>query len=171
MESALVTTIANRIKNNNNNNNNLQIFTSSLNVKNSVMIVYDVTTSTSGKVNRHLGNFVGGTKKDSTIADETLDLNGYTVFLSYNHTTKKLFHAHFVPTTNRAKELTYNRYRFQYDIQIFPNFSRNQEYLTNNGRTATDQLKWEQRSGTASTNRKNTLLKDSNGNYSVVPKK
>lgn len=172
MEGALTQTIANRIKNNNNNSSNdLEIFTSSLNVKGSVMVVYNVTSSATGKVNRHLGNFQGGTKVDATIADETLDLNGYTVFMVYNHNTGKVFHAHFVPTALRAKELSYNRYKYQYDIQFYPKFSRSAEFLENNGRSATEQMRWEQRYSNSLNNRNGSLLTDSRGYKSVVPRK
>ncbi|MBH5319897.1 hypothetical protein I6N90_19030 [Paenibacillus sp. GSMTC-2017] len=171
MEAALTQTISNRIKNNNNSSNNLAIFTSSLNVKGSVMVVYDITSSTSGKVNRHLANNLGGSKVDPTIVDETLDLNGYTVFLAYNHNTSKVFHAHFVPTIFRAKELAFNRYKYKYDIQIHPNFSRNSEYLELNNRTDLEQLRWEQRYQLALNNRNGFLLGDNKGNKSVVPRR
>lgn len=173
MEAALTIAIAEQIKNNSNNsNNNLEVYVSSLNttqLKSNVMVVYDIKTNVSGKVNRHLGNVLGGTKADSTYPDVTMNLNGYTVFMIYNHSSKKLFHAHFVPTMDRSKELLYQRYRGQFDLKVFPSVSSNSTFLENKNRPEFDQIQWEKNYMNALNGR--NLLKDSKNRKSVVPTK
>lgn len=175
IEAALLVTIASQIKNNSNNtnsSNNLEVYVSSINtskLKSNVMVVYDIKSNLSGKVNRHLGNTLNGTKVDSSFGDETLNLNGYTVFMIYNHDSKKLFHAHFVPTANRSKELTYQRYRGQFDLKVYPSISSNSTYIEKNNRSEINQQLWEQNYMNARSGR--GLLKDSKNNTSVVPYK
>jgi hypothetical protein len=170
MEQALTIAIANRIKNSDNSTNNLEVYASTADVtelKTNVMVVYDVKASLSGKVNRHLANVLEGTKVDSNYPDTTIDLNGYTVFLIYNHSSKRIFHAHFVPTADREVELKYMRYKGQFDLKFYPSVSRNTEYLKNFNRSELDQQRWEQRYSAGQSGR--NLIRTAAGRKSVVP--
>lgn len=173
MEAALTIAIAEQIKNNSNNsNNNLEVYVSSLNttqLKSNVMVVYDIKTNLSGKVNRHLGNTLGGSKVDSKYADETMNLNGYTVFMIYNHSSKKLFHAHFVPTVDRSKELLYQRYRGQFDLKVYPSISSNSTFIEKKNRPELEQIQWEKNYNNSLNGR--NLQRDSKNYKSVVPYK
>jgi|GEM_PF-1872826 len=148
METALTTTIANQIKNDKNNNGDLQIFTNSLNGSNlgkKILVVYDVKMDAIGLVNRHLGNFVNGPKVNPRIPDERMNLKGYTVFIIYDHIDRKVIHAHFTPTQYRGTELHYNRLLGGFNVRIYPTpVIINNSYLTQNNRSESDQLRWEQ---------------------------
>lgn len=113
---------------------------------------------------------MNGSKVDASIADETLDLNGYTVFLIYNHITGKVFHAHFVPTALRARELDYNRFLGQFDLRIYPSVIQDTSYLTFAGRSDVEQLRYEQWYGSSLNFRRGQLLSDSAVRKSVVPR-
>ncbi len=162
-----------KMRNSNSKDNNLEIYVSTEgNIASKVMVVYDVKDSFPTTVNRHLGNYVSGSRSaDPAYRNISLDLKGYTVFIVFNHNARQVFHAHWVPTGNRPMELQFQRYNQQYNVRIWPSVVKNDEYLLNRGRSDSDQLRWEQRYRQSQTARNNTLLRDSNGRKSVVPYK
>ncbi|MDX8359843.1 hypothetical protein [Cytobacillus sp. IB215316] len=165
MTLSAVQTIANRIKNDDNNDMDVRVYMST-HEKDTVMIVANITSSLTTTVNRHLANYVGGTKKDSSYRDETLNLNGYTVFLLYDHSSEKIFHAHFVRSSDRIRETTYMRYNNNLDLQIFPSVIYTRKYNYYAARNETERLESEKFHINARNNR--NLLEDSKGKPSVV---
>lgn len=132
MEKSLTKKITNNIKNRN-SKNNMEVF---LNKDDEVMVVFDITTSTKGLVNRHLSNYLykelyekGYRLADSSYKKQTLDLSGYTAFLVYKE--DRTFHNHFTPTRLRDRELKYQRYNGEYVWRIYPKISYSNKYDPN----------------------------------------
>ncbi len=86
-------------------------------------MVYDINSTLRTTVNRHLGNYVDGSKiANSSYRNESLNLSGYTVFLIFSHKDQRLFHAHFVPQADRTKELKHQRYLGNFDFKFLIKF-------------------------------------------------
>lgn len=159
MEEAMVVDVHNRIKNYG-DGSNLRVY-SSTKYAYSIMSVIDIKSDLGGVVNRHLGNFLDGSiMKDPNFQNEWMNLSGYSLFIITNKSTGQIFHAHFTPTWLRDREIEYNRYVGQFDVQIFPFNSRNSKYIDNGfPQYQTDK-------NNAMYNR--GLLKDTKGNTSVI---
>ncbi|EST53951.1 hypothetical protein T458_22140 [Brevibacillus panacihumi W25] len=165
-----VNEIANRIKGDRNNDGDLEIFISTTDPRDSVLVVFDINSRLTTKVSRHLGNYLTGEQTmDPSFGPERLNLNGYTVFLIFNHRGGNVFHAHFVPQTDRSKELRYMRYRGNFDLKIFDRVSHNPSYNKKLQKTDSDLQRWHQNFDRAINNR--NLSRDSNGKRSIVPYK
>lgn len=162
--------IAERIRRDRNNDGNLEVFVSTTDIRESVLLVFDINSSLRTTVNRHLGNYIDGSRmSDTTYRNERLNLNGYTVFLIYNYRDQQLFHAHFVPQADRREELKYMRYVGNFDLQIFDKVRHTPSYNEHLQRTETERSDYERKYRQAKRDR--NLLRDSDGNKSVVPYK
>lgn len=161
MEQAMVTDVHNRIKNYG-TGSNLRVYSSTVSPT-SIMAVIDINSDLGGTVNRHLGNFLSGYQmKDLNYPNEWLNLKGYSIFIITDKSTSNIFHAHFTPQVLRDREIEYNRYVGQFNVQIFPFNSSNSKYL------GTHPSYFPNREA-AKNNR--GLLPDTNGKFSVVPYK
>ena len=127
-----------------------------------LMGVYDVKADIKGRTSRHLGDYQSNPKYPEYV-ENNFNMKGYTLFISYNWRDKEIFHAHFTPTWLRARELTYNRYRYQYVWRIYPSFSYNERY------SKTKNPNFRSEENAAMNNR--GLNKDGNNKTSVVPRK
>ncbi|HEU4963781.1 MAG TPA: hypothetical protein VFV52_08010 [Bacilli bacterium] len=165
MEEALVTDLIG-YANRNPKDHNVEVF---LNPSAELMVVFDVTANIQGTVNRHLGNDVFKSftrskyRNKGGIENETLNLNGYAVYIVYNISGNVINHAHFVPTRLRTKETEYQRYMFEYFMRVYPEFECNQKYLISSNSN------WEKELDHTMVNR--GLDQDKEGASSVVPYK
>ena len=170
IELSGVNEIVDRIHNDRRNDGDLEIFISTTEPRGSVLLVYDINSTLRTTVNRHLGNYVDGSQiRDRFYNNERLNLDGYTVFLIFSERRQELFHVHFVPQSDRTKELKYMRYRGNFDLQIFDRVSYDPSYNRDLQTTSRDQLNWEKNYERAMNNR--NLLRDTTGKRSVVPYK
>ncbi|WP_304942272.1 hypothetical protein [Vallitalea guaymasensis] len=142
-----------------------------------VMMVIDINTKMTGKVNRHMGNkLISGESMgegQSIFPDfpsEILDLNGYTVFIIYNPSERILFHAHFVPQYMRPEELHYQRYKGEFDLQLYPRVIEDKRYNKYNLQTPKEKYEFECQKAKARDGREEGLDQDSKGFNSIVPK-
>ncbi|MEK3742595.1 hypothetical protein NST23_07895 [Brevibacillus sp. FSL K6-0770] len=162
--------ISNRLNRDRDNNGDLELFTSTSAIGERVLAVYDINSRLVTNLNRHLGNHLDGSViADRAYGNERLDLNGYTVYLIYNHESGYLFHAHFVPQSDRSKETKYQRYRGGFDLKLFPRISHAPAYNKDKQKTDAEILEWERMYDRALQNR--NLTRDTNGRKSVVPYK
>ncbi|GIO06187.1 hypothetical protein J31TS6_22150 [Brevibacillus reuszeri] len=160
--------ISDRIKRDRNNDGDLEIYVSTTDIKESVLVVYDINSSLNTTVNRHLGNKLDRSElSDPSYRNETLNLRGYTVFLIFSYRYDRLFHVHFVPQADRTKELKYMRYNGNFDLQIFDRVRFTPGFNENLQRTDSDRLDYERKYNQAKRDR--NLTRDSNGRKSVVP--
>lgn len=162
--------IAERIKNDRFDNGMTEIYTSTTD-RTKVLVVYDITSRLNATVNRHLGNRLDGSVIwDSSYRNETLNLNGYSVFLIFDHRRGWIFHAHFVPWNDRLDELRYQRFRGGFDLKLYPDVKYTPYYNRSNPDISEkDYNLWRERYERAVNNR--NLLPDSKGRPSVVPYK
>ncbi|ASS76111.1 hypothetical protein CIG75_14860 [Tumebacillus algifaecis] len=160
----VVQELHNRIKNYS-NENNYRAFSSSV-FPGNTMYVIDINSTLNSTVNRHLGNNIAGLSgfltEDPNYRNETLDLAGYSIFIISSKNDQKVFHAHFTPQYLKNREIEYNRYKGQFDIQTYPVRSQNMKYLMSTGGYTSN-------FNAARDNR--GLLQDTKGNISVVPYK
>lgn len=159
MSKSLVQDLVRNINNNRTSGNNLEIY---MNASFALMGVYDVKTNIKGRASRHLGDSQSNPKHTEYV-DNYFNMSGYTLFISYNWKTQEVFHAHFTPTWLRTRELTYNRYQYQYVWRIYPSFSYNDRYSKTKNRN------YDIERVAAMGNR--GLKQDSRGKTSVVPLK
>ncbi|SDS67522.1 hypothetical protein SAMN05444162_1994 [Paenibacillaceae bacterium GAS479] len=175
-EISLITTIANMFRNNTNSGyHNLEIFATSMKGSDlgaSIMTVANIDKDLFGIGNRHLGNKRGRSWENKNYADEKLNLKGYTVYMVYNHQTRKIFHFHAVPSENRIDETMHMRYTYSYDLQIFPKYQQNKFYLEP-APDSPHRQQWEQNQLLNAGKRKEKLEIEIGGlgRRSVVPKK
>ncbi|MCM3749376.1 hypothetical protein M3223_18655 [Paenibacillus pasadenensis] len=175
-ELSLVKTIADMFRNNNNDGySNLEIFATSTKGSDlgaSIMTVATIGKDLYGIGNRHLGNKMGRSWANKNYADERLNLKGYTVYMVYNHQSKKIFHFHAVPSENRTVETMHMRYNYNYDLQIFPKYQQTKFYLEPPSDSPQRQ-QWEQTRLTHARNRNEKLEIEIGGvgKRAVIPKK
>lgn len=163
MNKEAVLEVHNRIKNFS-NDSNYRMYKSTR-YPDQTMYVIDLVSPLNATVNRHLGNYLSGSRftngEDPSYKNETLNLAGYSIFIITEG--KRIFHASFTPTYLRDREIEYNRYRGEFNTQHWPSYSRNDKYLQSGN------VNWDSEKKSAMYNR--GLLRDSKNYRSVVPYK